>query len=69
MTLLSLLTSLAEAPLRTCRSLHECVICTGPIYLGEQYRDRGYARRAHEDCFQSAAKRLIAACKTEGGTA
>ena len=38
-------------PLRTCRSLHSCEICSLPIVMGEQYRDGGYGRRAHEACY------------------
>jgi hypothetical protein len=46
---------LALAPLRTCRTLHECVLCAQPITLGQQFRDRGYGARAHEGCFKGAA--------------
>ena len=42
--------------LRTCRTMHECVLgpalgtCDGTIRCGEQYRDGGYGRRAHLRC-------------------
>jgi len=42
---------LSLAPIRTCRSLHSCVFCGLGIVLGDRYRDRGYAARAHETCF------------------
>lgn len=41
----------AKYPVRTCRSLHHCEICSSPIVMGEQYRDGGYSRRAHEACY------------------
>lgn len=53
------LNSLALAPIRTCRTLHSCAFCTLAIRDGDQYRDRGLDRRAHEKCFQSA--RMVAA--------
>lgn len=44
---------LALAPTRTCKSLHECVLCGLPIRLGQEYKDRGYGARAHVDCFKT----------------
>lgn len=44
---------LALAPVRTCKSLHECVFCAQPIRLGDQYRDRGLGARAHVVCFEA----------------
>jgi hypothetical protein len=52
-----LLNSLALAPLRTCRTLHHCCLCDKPIMFGEQYRDCGYRRRAHQTCFESWSKK------------
>jgi hypothetical protein len=46
---------LALAPTRVCRSLHSCVLCGKDITLGEHYRDRGYATRAHDKCFREVA--------------
>lgn len=48
---------LALAPIRTCRSLHSCVLCGRDIMLGQEYRDRGYAARAHEVCFKEVTAR------------
>ena len=36
--------------LRICRWLNHCKICNKDITDGQQYRDGGYGRRAHEDC-------------------
>lgn len=47
---LKLIDSLRSAPLRTCQSMHECVLCGQTISLGQKYRDRGLGRRAHERC-------------------
>ncbi len=44
---------LALALKRTCRTLHTCVFCAQPIRDGDEYRDKGYAARAHELCFQA----------------
>lgn len=40
----------ARYPLRVCRSLHHCEICSQSICLGEEYYDGGYTRRAHKRC-------------------
>lgn len=37
-------------PLRTCRTMHDCEICSAPIALGQRYYDGGYGRRIHESC-------------------
>jgi hypothetical protein len=52
------LNSLALAPKRICKSLHHCALCNCPITAGEEYRDRGLDRRAHEFCFQAVSKDL-----------
>jgi hypothetical protein len=39
-----------ERPLRTCRTLHHCSMCKEDITCGQQYRDGGYHKRAHEAC-------------------
>ena len=52
-----LLRRLFGAPVRTCRSLHSCVLCGKDITDGQQYRDRGFAARAHEDCYKEACAR------------
>lgn len=44
--------SWSKYPLRTCRYLCHCEICDKPIVAGEQYRDGGYSRRAHETCLK-----------------
>lgn len=41
------------APLRTCRSLQTCCICEDSIVSSQRYRDRGYGKRAHEQCLES----------------
>ena len=48
-----LLNRLRLAKIRTCRSLHSCVLCETDITYGETYRDKGYAARAHDDCFNA----------------
>ena len=50
------LNSLAVAPKRVCRTLHHCELCACDIKDGEEYRDRGVDRRAHEFCFQAVAR-------------
>lgn len=37
-------------PLRTCMTLHECLVCKQSITLGQAYYDGGYGRRVHVDC-------------------
>lgn len=37
-------------PLRTCRTMHECVVCERTIRDGETYYDGGLYRRAHKAC-------------------
>ena len=56
-----LLNSLALKPLRICRYLNHCVLCDQDITAGQSYRDGGYARRAHESCFKTAAEAQTAA--------
>jgi hypothetical protein len=41
-----------DRPLRTCRTLHHCEVCKRDITIGQQYRDGGYGKRAHETCAQ-----------------
>lgn len=36
--------------LRTCKTLHFCVICEGRIDYGQRYYDGGYGKRAHDLC-------------------
>ena len=50
------LNSLALKPTRTCRSLHTCALCLCEIRTGDQYRDGGFARRAHETCFKEVSR-------------
>lgn len=47
---MKLVNSLRFAPLRTCQSMHACALCGETIQVGQQYRDRGLDRRAHEVC-------------------
>lgn len=54
--ILAFLNSLSLAPKRTCKSLHYCELCACEIRNGQEYRDRGVDRRAHEECFQACAK-------------
>ena len=49
--ILRFLNSLALAPKRVCRTLHCCQLCACPITIGQEYRDRGVDRRAHEECY------------------
>jgi hypothetical protein len=52
------LNSLALKPKRTCRTLHCCQLCACEIRLGDEYRDGGYGRRAHEYCFQACNREI-----------
>lgn len=40
------------SPLRKCRSLQECCFCDGSITSGQHYYDRGYGKRAHQECVE-----------------
>lgn len=44
--------SVGKYPIRTCRSLHHCELCSKDITLGQRYRDGGYGRRLHVECAQ-----------------
>lgn len=46
---------LALAPVRTCKTLHQCVWCAQPITYGEEYLDRGHGARAHVYCFKAVS--------------
>ncbi len=48
-----LLNSLSLRPLRNCKSLHRCCLCDQDITMGQDYRDGGLDRRAHQSCFLS----------------
>ncbi len=54
--LMKFINSLYLKPLRQCRTLHCCALCGLEIRVGDEYRDGGYGRRAHEFCFQATAK-------------
>jgi len=57
---------LERYPVRTCRSLHSCVLCGKEITLGERYHDGGYGRRAHEDCISGKCPRCGAEAHGSG---
>jgi hypothetical protein len=44
-------------PLRVCRSLRHCEICSRDITRGEAYYDGGYTRRAHQKCIPQPTSR------------
>lgn len=46
---------LSLTPAKTARTFHSCIFCGKDITPGQQYRDKGYAARAHEDCFGEMA--------------
>lgn len=46
----TVLQSLKSAPVRLCRSMHDCCICPNTIANGQYYADRGYGKRAHLEC-------------------
>lgn len=48
--------TLALKPTRTCRSLHHCCFCGADIVIGDTYRDGGYSKRAHDECFKQMAR-------------
>jgi len=51
--------SLAMFPTITCRlALHSCVLCGKAITQGDEYKNGGYARRAHVFCLHSTAEYL-----------
>lgn len=54
--LLKFCNSLSLKPMRVCRSLHHCAFCGQDIRLGDEYRDGGLGRRAHEFCFQAVRR-------------
>ncbi len=56
--ILKFLNALALKPVRTCRTLHHCEMCGHDITDGQQYRDGGVDKRAHEDCFQVWRKEI-----------
>lgn len=58
----SQLNRLALSPTRTCQSLHSCIFCGQNITLGQKYRDRGYACRAHVDCVAGMSSILRCTC-------
>lgn len=43
------------APLRKCRSLQECCFCEQSISAGQHYYDRGFGKRAHQECIDGMA--------------
>lgn len=45
---------LARYVVRTCRTMHGCVLCTGTIENGQQCHDGGLDRRAHVECVAGA---------------
>jgi hypothetical protein len=56
--LLTALVKLRGYRLRTCHSSHACELCDQSIKIGEEYRDGGYGRRAHETCLHRAFDKL-----------
>jgi hypothetical protein len=50
------LSHLALRPIRLARILHVCQLCDCPIREGDEYRDGGMCKRAHEFCFQAVAQ-------------
>ena len=52
------LNSLALKPVRTAKSLHCCQLCACAIAKGQEFRDGGVGRRAHEFCFQAVNKEV-----------
>ena len=55
-------------PKRTCMTLHECRICGQLIRAGQEYRDGGYGRRAHEKCVSARVDDLAGQPRwTNGG--
>lgn len=53
---------LALASVRTCRAVptsgvpYSCIFCGQPVRIGDAYRDKGYAARAHDFCFRAVAR-------------
>jgi hypothetical protein len=43
--------------IRTCNTLHRCMLCRAPILFGDQYYDGGYRRRAHKTCVEQPKQR------------
>lgn len=56
------LNRIALAPIRTAQYAKECVFCGQPINQGEEYRDGGYAHRAHKACLTELSARLRGEC-------
>jgi hypothetical protein len=49
----------AVKPLRRCLTMHDCFYCGQTIRLGQLYRDGGYNRRIHEDCYAKACATIL----------
>lgn len=47
----------SKYPVRMCRTLHECAICSGKILCGQEYHDGGYGKRAHTTCVNDETER------------
>ena len=54
----SFLNSLALKPIKKGRVVHCCALCACPIIIGDDFRDAGVTRRAHEWCFQAVNKEI-----------
>lgn len=46
-----------DRPLRVCRTLHHCSVCSKDITIGQRYFDGGYSKRAHEACVDIEAEK------------
>lgn len=55
---------LSRMPLRTCRSMHDCMLCHLIIGNGDRYYDGGFGKRAHERC---VLKELAVSCRHKEG--
>lgn len=56
MRLLKYLNSLGLSKIRVARTTHCCQLCACPINGGEEFRDGGPGRNAHEFCYQAVRK-------------
>lgn len=57
---------LQHRTVRTCQSLHMCVLCGTSIRLGERYYDGGYNHRAHETCIVNKCPRCGSTIRRSG---
>lgn len=54
--ILQFLNSLALKRVKAARTVKCCALCACPIEAGQEFRDGGIGRRAHEFCFRAVRR-------------